>query len=101
MAVELWFGLTISGPGQPAIAYAGAAIPAITIFDPTGAAQLTGAAMVNEQNGYWSYTFPTPASPTAAQLGVWTAEVTITDGVTSGSVCAPLLQEPTPIFQLV
>jgi hypothetical protein len=102
-AIELWWTLTVLAPGQPAAPYAGAAVPTISIFDPTGAAQVTSAAMTNQQNGYWSCVYQTPANPSAAQLGVWTAEVTLidTDGVVSGSADAALQQEQTPVFQLV
>lgn len=103
MAIELWWTLTESAPGQPAAPYGGGAVPTITIFDPTATAQVASAPMTNQQNGYWSYVYQTPAAPSAAQLGVWTAEVTLadTDGVVSGSVYAPGQQEATPVFQLV
>ena len=76
------------------------AAPAISIFDPNGAEQLTAAAMTKVQSGLYSYEYTTPA---LGALGIWSAYVDIVDaaGNPAGSAYDAGQTKTTPVFQLV
>jgi len=75
-------------------------VPVISIFDPTGAEQITSAAMTKLASGLYGYVYQTPSG---GPLGTWSGYIDVTDAssVVSGSVDGPDLQKATPLFQLV
>ena len=98
-AAKLVWRLTQSIP-PPTVTYDPPTPPTITIFDPTGAMQVTAQAMTKVLSGLYSYTY---ATPSGGPLGTWSAYVDATDGngANSGSVDAVDQLKATPVFILV
>ncbi len=112
--VTLFWNLVRNDPPPPG-PYTPTAAPQITIFDATGVAQVAAQAMtaVMGFSSLYKYEFVTPASPTLAQLGTWTAWVDFLDAagnpvgsayqgggsVTPAGPAGPA--KATPVFQLV
>jgi len=98
-AVQSWWNV-YSFSSMQAVVYDPPTAPVITIYDPTGMAQVTNAIMTKVRTGTYTFIYITPSNGT---LGFWTAIVNVTDSnsLPGGSVDDITPSKYVQVFQLV